>query len=222
MVGDHELSGYAGYDQLWRLATLSVTCEVGDETEPLPAALHPEMMTYTTHRVHEAKNPDEPPPTLPRAKTITLKLDLQRQGADPDAEPERRTIEYAVPFALPGATTYAGGILLTEEAEDEIDIDGLASILFDAYYQENKENIDDEMTVDDAQSHMRNLALAVMADDTDRRREMIAEKTLDAARGYAPRDQETVVRMRWNEKTRDWDIAVDFKARDAGGTKAQA
>ena len=213
MTGDYQLAGYAAYDRLWRLAKLTVMCKIEGEAERIPAALHPAMMTDVEHGRHVAQNPDEPPPILPRAKSITLKLNLERQGAADD--PERRTIEYSVPFALPGATAYAGGILLTENAEDKLDVDSLWSILFQAYYQENKANADDEMSVDDAESHMRNLAMAVMGDDDDRRREMIGDGTLDAARSYAPHDRETLVRMRWNGNLNDFDIEVAFESRSA-------
>ena len=131
---------------------------------------------------------------------------------------ETRVLEYPVPFALPGTTAYASGILLTDDAERQIDTDGLALILFDAYFQKDTSNLDEEMDEDDTATYMQNLAMAVMEDDDKRRREMLGNETLNAARSYAPQDRETTVRMRWNTERCDFDIKVEFEDIPETGT----
>ena len=65
---------------------------------------------------------------------------------------------------------------------------------------------------------MQNLAMAVMEDDDKRRREMLGNETLNAARSYAPQDRETTVRMRWNTERCDFDIKVEFEDIPETGT----
>ena len=183
------------------------------EADEISTALHPDRMSHRSHETHMREHPDSPPPVLPRAKSITVKLKMERR-LQPAGTVETRVLEYPVPFALPGTTAYAGGILLTEDAERQIDTNGLAEILFEAYYQKDTSNLDEEMDEDDTATYMQNLAMAVMEDDDKRRREMLGNETLDAARNYAPQDRETTVRMRWNAERCDFDIKVQF---DLGG-----
>ena len=192
------------------------------EADEISTALHPDRMSHRSHETHMREHPDSPPPVLPRAKSITVKLKMERR-LQPAGTVETRVLEYPVPFALPGTTAYAGGILLTEDAERQIDTNGLAEILFEAYYQKDTSNLDEEMDEDDTATYMQNLAMAVMEDDDKRRREMLGNETLDAARNYAPQDRETTVRMRWNAERCDFDIKVQFEdAIKTGGAGADA
>ena len=211
------LAGYPAYDRLWRLVRMDVMCRPEKGAEETSVALHPDRMSQTEHEAQMRKHPDNPPPVLPRAESITVKLTMDRRLQSGRAL-ETRVIEYPVPFALPGQTAYAGGILLTEDAERQIDTNGLAEILFDAYYQKDTSNLDEEMDEDDTATYMRNLAMAVMEDDDKRRREMLGNETLDAARNYAPQDRETTVRMRWNAERCDFDIKVEFEDIPKTGT----
>ena len=210
LAHDGSLVGYPAYERLWHLVRMKVMCHPETGADEVSAALHPDRMSHTAHQAHELEHPDGPPQVLPRAKSITVKLEIERRP-QPTGAAETRTLEYPAPFAFAGETAYAGGILLTEDAERQIDTDGLAEILFNAYYKENPSNLDDEMDENDAASYMRNLAMTVLGDDDDRRREMIGDGTLDAARSYAPRDRGTLIRMRWNPERGDFDIKVDFE-----------
>ncbi len=217
LAGNGSLAGYPAYDRLWRLVRMDIMCRPEKGAEETSVALHPDRMSHSEHEAQMRKHPDSPPPVLPRAESITVKLTMDRRLQSGRAL-ETRVLEYPVPFALPGTTAYAGGILLTADAERQIDTDGLAEILFDAYFQKDTSNLDEEMNEDDTATYMQNLAMAVMEDDDKRRREMLGNETLNAARSYAPQDRETTVRMRWNTERCDFDIKVEFEDIPETGT----
>ena len=213
LAHDERLAGYPEYDRLWRIVRMEVLCRTAADAGALSPRLHPDRMSFAAYVEYERRHPDGVPQILPRAKSIVLKLELERRTG-PGGAVETRTDEHAVPFAFASEEhAYPGSVLLTEDAERHIGPGALTQILFDAYYKESPGRLDDDEDINSFTSEMRNIALVLMADDDDRRREMIGDGTLDAARSYAPHDRETVVRMRWNAEREDFDIDIAFEAK---------
>ena len=209
MVADRQLAGYPGYDRLWQLTSMTITCVPRAGTDEVEPTFHPNLMSPATYSQETRKHPDHPPIVLPRAQSITLALEVER-NAQNGAVAETQVLKYQAPFALPGEVPYSGGILLTEDAEKHLDVDALSCILFDAYYEENPSNLDEEMDPGEAQSCMRNWALSVLGNDDERRQEMLQDGILTTARAYAPHGRDTVVRLKWNETSTDFDVDVTF------------
>ena len=201
------LEGYPAYECLPKLTDVRALYTDADGAErDIRDHKVPEELAAKV-KIHWS-NPGTSPAVLPRVKRITVEATIAHTEDGRKIESTRR---WDIPFAFmtdepPDTTT----ILVTEDADKRITPEKLAEYLTDAYYSPNEETVDHDEKIDEYRSQMTDIAMAVLGDDDDRRKAMLAEKIAWPLREYAPKDKTTLIRVIYTVESR-WPMAeIEF------------